>query len=394
MGENDSPNVALSNRRQVLFVDDDAAFLTMVQELMSSFSDGHWEIFTATTPAEVFDRLKQHHIDLVVVDVRMGVIDGVQMLSMLNRGYPSVQKVALTGQKNEQHRNACLKNGAELYLEKPTNRHGWSALFTVLDELVRLRPEEGFQGVLRKVNLPDIIQMECLARSSSILEVSDRTTAGQIYIDNGQIVHALTGNAVGEAALNELLALSGGQFAVKLFAEPPQRSIEGQWEFLLMEAARKSDEAKESPSSRPEAEVPAPEFNFQLSMAPLVPVPAAPVQKPVASPPVKEDSKPQPTFLTPVPTVTPPPVGIPDRPRVDALLIATGEGRVLHEWQCPEAKSWTGFFEFAARHGKLMSLVHPLGKFERMEIHSAGVRAVIIANDKTGVLVKTHREPL
>ena len=32
-------------------------------------------------------------MDLVVIDVKMGVMDGIQMLSMLNRGYPNVQKV-------------------------------------------------------------------------------------------------------------------------------------------------------------------------------------------------------------------------------------------------------------------------------------------------------------
>jgi hypothetical protein len=39
-----------------------------------------------------------------------------------------------------------------------------------------------------------------------------------------------------------LLGLAGGEFDVQTFADPPNRSITGSWEFLLMEAARKRDE--------------------------------------------------------------------------------------------------------------------------------------------------------
>ena len=45
-------------------------------------------------------------MELVVVDVQMGVMDGIQMLSMLNRGHPNVQKVVLTGFANEKYRAA------------------------------------------------------------------------------------------------------------------------------------------------------------------------------------------------------------------------------------------------------------------------------------------------
>ena len=36
-----------------------------------------------------------------MIDVQMGVMDGIQMLSMLNRGYPNVQKLSLTGHASE-----------------------------------------------------------------------------------------------------------------------------------------------------------------------------------------------------------------------------------------------------------------------------------------------------
>ena len=94
---------------------------------------------------------------------------------------------------------------------------GWQSLYGVLNELIKFRPEEGFRGVLRRVGLQDVIQMECLARSSSVLEISNARTTGKIFIDTGQIVHAQVGNASGEEAFNRLMALSGGQFNLQPF---------------------------------------------------------------------------------------------------------------------------------------------------------------------------------
>jgi hypothetical protein len=49
-------------------------------------------------------------------------------------------------------------------------------------------------------------------------------------------------------ALYCLLGLSGGEFKLQPFAEPARRSISGQYEFLLMEAARLNDENNSQPA--------------------------------------------------------------------------------------------------------------------------------------------------
>ena len=59
-----------------------------------------------------------------------------------------------------------------------------------LNELARHQPEEGFRGVLRRVSLPDVLQMECLSRSSTILEIATKELRGHIFIEQGQIVLA------------------------------------------------------------------------------------------------------------------------------------------------------------------------------------------------------------
>ena len=84
--------------------------------------------------------------------------------------------------------------------------------------------------------------MECLGRNSSVLEVRYEQVHGRIFIEDGNIIHAYGDGLTGEPALQRLLALPGGSFELMPFTTPPERSIEGQWESLLMEAARVRDE--------------------------------------------------------------------------------------------------------------------------------------------------------
>lgn len=363
--------------RRVLFVDDDVRFLKTVQELMSALSEGRWEVLTAESASRAFALMHERDVDLVVIDVQMSVMDGIQMLSLLNRGHPNVQKVVLTGHASEKYRAACLSNGAELFLEKPINPAGWQSLHAVLNELVKFRPEEGFRGVLRRVGLQDVIQMECLARSSSVLEISDARTAGKIYIDTGQIVHAQAGEAVGEDAFVRLMSLGGGQFNLRPFTEPPTRSLSGQWEFLLMEAARKSDEARELAAQQPPA---------AIEPEPLV------VPPPIGESPTtmlkRETSRPGMEF---VPALTP---GVASRPRIDELLVCSAQGEVIYEWQCPNQDLWLNFFEFISQRGQRLAQALPVGGFDRLEVESGSARAVVIISPEQGVMVKSRREPL
>jgi CheY-like chemotaxis protein len=229
-------------QRQILFVDDEDVFLETIRDLFVILSNNTWRIHCAASADQALQILKANKIELAIVDIVMPVLDGAQFLRILQRRYPDLKKTILTGNATEENRSDCLANGADLFIEKPHSSEGLKSIFVMLDELITWTPREGFQGLLRRVGLQDVIQMECLGRNSSILEVHNDQMRGRIYIENGGIIHAAAGDAAGERALQQLLALAGGSFELLPFEPPPQCTIEGQWESLLMEAARLRDE--------------------------------------------------------------------------------------------------------------------------------------------------------
>jgi CheY-like chemotaxis protein len=326
-----------AKQHQILFVDDEASFLDTIRALFTAWSKNGWRIECAASADQALEMLKTRKFDLVVVDVNMPVLDGVQFLRILSRRHPDLKKAAITGFGNEERRSACLANGAELFIEKPRSAEGLKSIFVMLDELITWKQQSGFQGMLRRVGLQDVIQMECLGRNSSILEVHDRQAHGRIYIEDGRIIHAVAGEVKGEAALQKLLSLSGGSFQLQHFEQPTERTIEGQWEFLLMEAARVRDEtAGQTPETEPPAE-------------------------PEPSPALQQS----------------PPTAAQISVRVAETLICSGQGKPFYQWQCADANARMALLleisQQATRVGRLL----PLGKFDRVEVQLPTSRAVI-----------------
>jgi CheY-like chemotaxis protein len=231
-----------AKKHRVLFVDDSMAFLEMFGELCHLLSNKTWEIHSATTADRALAILKDNAVGLVVLDIRMPTLDGIQLLGIINRRHPDVKVAVMTGNANDTNRAAALANGAELFIEKPISAESIKVVFNMLNDLVSWEQPTGFSGALRQVGLQEVIQMECIGRHSSVLEVRNQQVRGQIYIETGAIIHAAVEALVGHEALNRLLSLKGGEFQLKPFKAPPQRTVSERWESLLMEAARRDDE--------------------------------------------------------------------------------------------------------------------------------------------------------
>ncbi len=99
-----------------------------------------------------------------------------------------------------------------------------------------------FQGSLKELPLPDIIQLVSVSGKTGKFTLSRDTDRGYIYLKNGQMVHAAVGDLVGEEAIYALAIWNQGEFQFNPGDEPPQQTITKSNTNLLMEAARRLDE--------------------------------------------------------------------------------------------------------------------------------------------------------
>jgi len=76
------------------------------------------------TSANGFDALKileEHRIDVVILDVKMPGLDGVEVLRKIKRKYPLIEVIMLTGHASVESAVEGLKLGAFDYLTKPSS---------------------------------------------------------------------------------------------------------------------------------------------------------------------------------------------------------------------------------------------------------------------------------
>jgi two-component system, chemotaxis family, protein-glutamate methylesterase/glutaminase len=103
--------------------------------------------------------------------------------------------------------------------------------------------DAGFAGTLKNIQLNDLIQMCCLSASSLCMRVNKDDRIGTIFIVDGEIIHAACEGLVGEEAFYQILGWQTGSFESIEVSTSPERTIHQNYHFLIMEAARRVDEA-------------------------------------------------------------------------------------------------------------------------------------------------------
>lgn len=102
----------------VLLIDDEDRFLKTTKILLEKES---CRIFTAPDGRQGVEHLMVNPIDVVVLDVRMPGIDGIEVLRRIKELQPTVEVIMLTGHSTLETAISGLKLGAFDYLTKPCN---------------------------------------------------------------------------------------------------------------------------------------------------------------------------------------------------------------------------------------------------------------------------------
>jgi DNA-binding NtrC family response regulator len=103
---------------KVLLVDDEKDFVNSLAERIQM---RELDSKIAYDGEQALQFVKDEIPDVVVLDLRMPGIDGLDVLKRLKQNYPDVQVIILTGHGSEQDERASKRLGAYEYLQKPVN---------------------------------------------------------------------------------------------------------------------------------------------------------------------------------------------------------------------------------------------------------------------------------
>ena len=181
--------------------------------------------------------------DLFVLDVDAAYDLGQEFLYDLRTSHPTAKAIILTAIHLQAHREQAKGLGAIHFLEKPFPRGDFADLVQALFDPSSKTDSEKFQGTLSDLHFADIIQLKCMSGSTSVLEFTGpKGQKARVFFENGQVRHAVAPGKDGIDAFNEILTWKGGMISEVAGAGSSPRTIDLDWQILLMEGVRKIDE--------------------------------------------------------------------------------------------------------------------------------------------------------
>ena len=98
-------------------------------------------------------------------------------------------------------------------------------------------------GNLEALPLPDLISFYCSAGQTAGLTLTYPDAEARLFFEAGELVDASLGSLRGAEAVYAAIARQGGTFSVEMHVPPPARTILEPWNAVILEGARRVDEA-------------------------------------------------------------------------------------------------------------------------------------------------------
>jgi CheY-like chemotaxis protein len=106
--------------KKILVVDDQESMRSMLTDLLDMM--GH-ETCTASGGAEALERLGAGQIDLVITDLNMPEMDGMELTKRIKTASPQLPVIVITGYGTFHTERQVLASGADGYIPKPCTIH-------------------------------------------------------------------------------------------------------------------------------------------------------------------------------------------------------------------------------------------------------------------------------
>lgn len=105
-------------RSKVLVVDDEQSVATTIKAILEL--DGS-EVTAVTSGTDALSQLREHEFDVVLTDLRLDDLDGIEILREAQKLWPDTVTIMLTGYASLESAVAALRSGAYDYLIKPSD---------------------------------------------------------------------------------------------------------------------------------------------------------------------------------------------------------------------------------------------------------------------------------
>lgn len=225
----------MAHFRQILVVDDEDLFRNSVAEALE-ISIPNVAVLQARHGAEALEIMNAHELSLVLTDLDMPVMTGFELLAELASQQKSIPIIVLTACAESNARDQVLTNGAIACLAKPINLDILTKnICDLLDYPTKTEST---------VSVTGFAQLLSLEKKTCCLAIKSPFGAGEIFFQNGEVIHAKLGDEFGDAVATRLFQTESSSFQVQNYGykKVETRTINTSLAELILQSAIEADE--------------------------------------------------------------------------------------------------------------------------------------------------------
>ena len=198
---------------------------------------GGFTVIPAEHGRRALELLATEHVDAILTDLQMPVMDGLTLLAELFEKEVRLPVAVMTGQQiHADLRHRLQTYGIAAVFSKPVD------VVLLADELQRVLDPKAV-GRISGITLFGLLQLLEVERKSGLVLVKASQREGRLYFDEGAFVHAHTRVLDGLEAAYEILGWPDPAVEIFYKRRARQRTVREPLQHILMEAARLLDES-------------------------------------------------------------------------------------------------------------------------------------------------------
>jgi len=167
-------------KNDILVVDDDPSHLMMLRTLLSGWG---YEIFEADDGSMAIERVKEQAFDLVLMDIRMLKVSGIEALGQIKAHNPAIPVIIMTAFSSVETAVETLKKGAYDYLTKPLDFEKLRLTIDRAMEHVQLKEEN---RILKESLGRQFDRHNIIGRSAAMVDLLE--TVAQVAVSEATVL--------------------------------------------------------------------------------------------------------------------------------------------------------------------------------------------------------------
>ena len=196
-------------KQTIMIVDDEIVFVQSIEKFILKM-DNHYIIKTAYNGKEALEILENEKIDLMLLDINMPIMDGIQLLTELHNRNIWLPTIILTSISFKKKDESFRTFGIVEFLRKPIVL---GELFLRIRKILKIRENKEIIYGLSLANIMQILEIE---KITGVLTVNFEKGDGRLFFKEGRLVDIEVKGLSEDEAMAECLKPDEGKYQVSI----------------------------------------------------------------------------------------------------------------------------------------------------------------------------------